>query len=271
MPQEIAVPVSTGRSTPRLLRRPIRLLAPPPRPISLIRLSSLTALTASEEVLVSSLEVTTLSAGRQLFGVCPNRLEPNSKIPDQQEGYLLLSGWAARVADALDPRTSIVNLILPGDPISILPNSWAAARLPVFALTTVIVARAGPLQEAIASVTAEQSGLRRALELACWRDQAASIGTIIRLSRLDGQARIAHLFLELQTRLSEVGLLTSRGFRLPVSQDIIAGSLGLSLVHFSRTLRQMRQDGLLSLENGYARLLQPDRLTLMAGAGCGGL
>jgi CRP-like cAMP-binding protein len=58
--------------------------------------------------------------------------------------------------------------------------------------------------------------------------------------------------------------VSPKGFQLPVTQDVVAHALGLSLVHLSRTLRQMRNEGAIALQPGRVQLLKPDILAAAA-------
>jgi CRP-like cAMP-binding protein len=81
-----------------------------------------------------------------------------------------------------------------------------------------------------------------------------------RLGRQSAYQRIAHLLLELHARLESVGLASRNGFQAPVTQAMLAQALGLSLVHFSRTLRQMRREGVVAFEPGRIEISKPDVL-----------
>jgi len=59
---------------------------------------------------------------------------------------------------------------------------------------------------------------------------------------------MAHILLELLKRLEVVAMADDGRFELPVTQEILADTLGLSLVHVNRTLRRLREGGLLETE-----------------------
>ena len=68
-------------------------------------------------------------------------------------------------------------------------------------------------------------------------------------------ARIGHLLLELRDRLQRAGLCSSDRMHLPLTQEALADALGLSLVHVSRTLSQMKRSRLISMQNGWLTIL----------------
>ena len=57
-----------------------------------------------------------------------------------------------------------------------------------------------------------------------------------------------------------LGLGDDRRFPLPLTQEILADGLGLSIVHVNRTLQHLRRDGLIELRSSVAILLQPQAL-----------
>ena len=72
------------------------------------------------------------------------------------------------------------------------------------------------------------------------------------------------MLLELGQRAAAVGLADGDESPLPLTQEILADALGLSVVHVNRTLQQLRRDGLLDIRGSSLRLLDPDRLAVIA-------
>ena len=52
---------------------------------------------------------------------------------------------------------------------------------------------------------------------------------------------------------------------MPLTQEHIGDALGLTNVHVSRMLRELREEGVLILKTGVLRLLDPGRLIEIAG------
>jgi CRP-like cAMP-binding protein len=75
--------------------------------------------------------------------------------------------------------------------------------------------------------------------------------------------RIAHFLLELLTRLQAVGLAEAQSFRLPLTQELIGDALGLSLPHVNRTLRRLREDGLVRIEDQRVTINDFDTLSAL--------
>jgi CRP-like cAMP-binding protein len=219
-------------------------------PVSLRRLASLGSLTPVDHLLVKQLK--------------PQTLPANSELTRPHDGdapsWILLSGWCARVRSVGNSERHIVHFILPGDMIGVGPARWAGDRLAVVALTPVITAEARPLSAVVRLGASEHTGLVEACARAAWREQVYCLNAMARLGHQSAYQRIAHLLLELHARLESVGLASRNGFQAPVTQAVLAQALGLSLVHLSRTLRQMRREGAIAFEPGRIEILRPDAL-----------
>jgi len=70
--------------------------------------------------------------------------------------------------------------------------------------------------------------------------------------------------LELLTRLKIIGLADERSFRMPLTQELIADALGLSVPHVNRTLRQLRADELVSIEGSIVVIKDVEALSALA-------
>lgn len=76
---------------------------------------------------------------------------------------------------------------------------------------------------------------------------------------------MAHLILELYERLQLVGLATPTGFDCPLNQHAFADALGLSAIHVNRTLRELREGGLITLSEHRLVIHDPEKLRELAG------
>ena len=88
---------------------------------------------------------------------------------------------------------------------------------------------------------------------------------IIDIGRRSAYERLAHLILELLTRLRAAGLAEERSYVLPLTQELIADVLGLSGPHVSRMLRLMREEGLVRIDGHRLTVTDPESLMVLAG------
>ena len=87
---------------------------------------------------------------------------------------------------------------------------------------------------------------------------------LIDVGRRSALERMAHFLLELLTRLEVIGLGDDHSFRMPLTQELIGDALGLSVPHVNRTLRQLRDDGLVSIEEHMVIIKDVEALSALA-------
>ena len=106
----------------------------------------------------------------------------------------------------------------------------------------------------------------------CWPRQVGApawqaaylLNQLVRVGRQTAYERTAHLILEIHDRLTAVGIADGPTIPMPLTQEIIADALGLSVVHLNRTLQLLRRDHLIESRAGFVKLLQPDQLADLA-------
>lgn len=177
---------------------------------------------------------------------------------------LLLSGWACRFRMLPDGRRQIFEFILPGDIYGLCLRPQAIALTTAVALTPVVIADASALGEAIMQKPEEFPGLTAALHSTASLEEAYLLNQLMRVGRQTAYERTAHLILELHERLGVVGLAEETTVPIPLTQEIMADALGLSVVHLNRTLQQLRRNQLIEFKSGQVRLLQPEQLAGIA-------
>ena len=87
---------------------------------------------------------------------------------------------------------------------------------------------------------------------------------LIDVGRRSAVERVAHFLLELLTRLQVIGLADECSFRMPLTQKVIGDALGLSVPHVNRTLRQLRDDQLVSIEEHVVIIKDVEALSAIA-------
>jgi CRP-like cAMP-binding protein len=87
---------------------------------------------------------------------------------------------------------------------------------------------------------------------------------LVDLGRRSALERVAHFLLELLTRLQSVGLADDQSFKIPLTQELIADALGLSIPHVNRVLRRLREDNLVVVEDQRVTVKDFDALSELA-------
>ncbi|WP_374468819.1 Crp/Fnr family transcriptional regulator [Phenylobacterium sp.] len=232
----------TGRFRPHLAPRPLDAV--------LRRLRLLSPLTDAEQELV-----------RQL-GERRERHAPGEELIAEgqasRRARFVVSGWACRQRVLPDGRRQIFGFAVPGEAIGVGERPPTPALGSTVALTALETVDAEPVVEA--ALAGRAPGLARALQQSQFLEQALLLDHMVRLGRQTAYERVAHFLLELQNRLQIAGLGDQQRFPLPLTQEIMADVLGLSIVHVNRTLQQLRREKLIELRSGVAILLQRDLL-----------
>ncbi len=70
---------------------------------------------------------------------------------------------------------------------------------------------------------------------------------------------------ELYLRARNVGLIDQNQFEMPLSQALLADSLGMTAVHLNRVLKKLRLDGAMTIKRGSLTINDPVALLQMAG------
>lgn len=201
------------------------------------RLEGFTYLSPSDRVFMESLcnqRARQVSRGQNLF------LED-----DQPEfAWIVLSGWAARYKMLPDGRRLIVGLLLPGDLCD--PDIFILHRMDhsAVALTALSVAQLGRAD--FERLTAND----RLLQAFNWQ-ALAGMGIqrewTFRIGRRNAFEQVAHLMCEIYHRLDCVGLAKKRRIPFPLTQGDIADMLGLTSIHVSRIIQELRKTGWIEL------------------------
>ena len=177
--------------------------------------------------------------------------------------YLLLDGWAARVRYMEDGSRFIPALATPGDICNLDALRFDQLDYAVTMLTAGKVAalprqRVLDLHASNPRIAAAFWSLALA-ENTILTEWAASIG------RRSAQDRLAHLLCELLVRLAAVSKADGLSFDLPLTQEQIADTLGLTAVHVNRTLQALRSKELVTFQSRRVTIHDWPALSAMCG------
>lgn len=175
---------------------------------------------------------------------------------------IMQSGWAIRYKTLSDGRRHVVNFVLPGDSFGMFANLFEVADNSVTMLTDGQISLFEP--EAIVEAFRTFPKVAAAFTWFGAREEAMIAERAAGLGQRTAYERMAHILLELHRRLETVNMTDHARFDLPVTQEILADTLGLSLVHANRTLRKLRESGLIDLDGQTIHLLDIPRLSEIA-------
>ena len=176
--------------------------------------------------------------------------------------FVLLEGSAIRYRVLRDGRRQILNILLPGDFIGFPGCFFESALYAITALSDVVIS---PVPFAVLIGLFERRPRLAATIFWSFACEAAIYAErLIDVGRRSALERVAHFLLELLTRLRTVGLADEKSYRMPLTQELIADVLGLSVPHVNRTLRQLRGDGLVTIEEQRVVINDIDAMSALA-------
>jgi len=114
----------------------------------------------------------------------------------------------------------------------------------------------GPLRD----LTRRRPNIAHAL----WRDTLTEASIfrewICNVGQRDATSRVAHLVLELYTRMKAIGRTDGPSFSFPATQALFADAIGTSVVHMNRVVQELRSQRVLDFDRGRISILDDTRL-----------
>lgn len=167
--------------------------------------------------------------------------------------HIVVDGWACRYRSAGVRGRQVVSILLPGDICDF--NSFVIRRMDSTIEAVGDLRVACISRSALNDLTAAHPRLSQGL----WWDSmvAAAIGRewLVNLGQRNARERVAHLLCELYRRLEQVDLAADGEMPLPLTQADLGGACGMTPEHTNRTLRGLRDSGLIETRAGSVRLL----------------
>lgn len=189
-------------------------------------------------------------------------VEPRQCLVAEEEGtlrvFVMLEGWACCSKLLTSGHRLITDLLLPGDMSNWQANLLGYADHSVTALTGGVVAEIDHAE--ILEALERSSSIARALRWSLLQTDSILRQALINNGRRIAALRLAHLICEVRARLQAVGEPIEGGFAWPLKQDDLADLTGLTSVHVNRSLRLLREEGLVVLERRRVVLPNPERL-----------
>lgn len=177
--------------------------------------------------------------------------------------YILASGWVCSYKLLEDGTRQIVDFQVPGDFLGLRSVLLRTSDHNIEPVTKVEASEV--LSQDLLEAFSETPRLATAVLWAASRDEAMVVEHLVSIGRRDAKERTVHFLLELGARLNLVGLGTPAGYACPLSQYVIADTLGLSAIHLNRVLRELREDGLLTFRQGRVEFHDLDGLVELSG------
>ena len=181
--------------------------------------------------------------------------------------FTLLSGWAFRFKTLEDGRRQILNYSLPGDLIGLQGSVIGAMDHSVEALSAVVLCVFQ--RDRLADLFKNHPGLGFDVTWLASREERMLDENLLSLGRRTALERAAYLLGFLYQRAMAVGISAQRSLLIPITQQHVADTLGLSIVHTNKTLRKLADKKLIRWHDRACEVL--DAAGLMQEAGWSGI
>ena len=189
-----------------------------------------------------------------------------STILTQGEGsetiYTVLKGWGYRYKSLDDGRVQILNFVMPGDLIGLQGAVLEEMGHSVEAANDMVLCVFD--RRKLWTLFREHPSLAYDLTWLASREEQLLDEHLVSLGRRSALERIAHVLLLLHDRSTETGAAAEGMMPYPFSQQQLADTLGLSLVHTNKTLRKLMEMGVMAWRDRSFVVLDRDALCEIA-------
>src|ERR1043166_1774740 len=176
--------------------------------------------------------------------------------------FTVLSGWSFRYKNLPDGRRQILNYVLPGDFVGLQSAVLDQMKHSVEALTDVVLC-IFPRQR-LWELHRDHPTLAFDLTWLCAREERMVDEQLLSVGRRTAIERIAYLLLHLFTRAKHLGLAEGNAVPFPLTQQHVADTLGMSLVHTNKTFQRLRRSGAVRWDRNELEILEPAELGQIA-------
>jgi CRP-like cAMP-binding protein len=160
-----------------------------------------------------------------------------------QYSCLMVSGFSVRHKTVAGGCRQIVAIHMKGEMVDLQNSFLKTADHSVQMLTVGTVAMVH--RDEIGSLALKRPAIGRAMMIDTLVDASVFREWIANVGRRDARTRIAHVLCEFALRLKFAGLGRLTSYRLPMTQQQLGDTTGLTSVHVSRTLKSLEADGLI--------------------------
>jgi CRP/FNR family transcriptional regulator len=151
--------------------------------------------------------------------------------------YTVLHGWAFRYKMLADGRRQILNYALPADMVGLQGTLMREMEHSVEALTPLVLC-VFPRSK-LYELYSQFPSLAFDITWLAAREEQLIDENMLSLGRRTAIERTAYLLLHLYARADEAGLTRNGTIQFPFTQQHLADTLGMSLVHTNKTLKRL--------------------------------
>ena len=171
--------------------------------------------------------------------------------------HLIVSGMACRQKITARGGQQIIAYLLPGDFCDL--NVFILDQMD-HTITTLSECLVVDIPRDTILRLTERPAVARALWWATLVDEGTLREALVNIGQRRAEERMAHFLCEMMARLDAVGLVVDNSFDLPITQQDLANTLGLSTVHVNRIVQRLRSRNLVAIRRRSVTILDPAAL-----------
>ncbi|WP_321447209.1 Crp/Fnr family transcriptional regulator [uncultured Cohaesibacter sp.] len=177
--------------------------------------------------------------------------------------YTVLTGWGFRSKLLEDGRRQILNYIMPGDMIGLQGSIMGEMEHSVEALSAMTLCVFE--REYMMNLYEKHPDLGYDVTWIAAREERILDEHLVSVGRRTALERAAYLLAYIHQKATAVGLAQAERSDLAITQQHIADTLGLSIVHTNKTLRKLAQKNLIIWKERGCEVLSVEGLLEVAG------
>lgn len=177
--------------------------------------------------------------------------------------YTVLSGWGFRYKLLSDGRRQIVNYAMPGDLVGLQGSLMGEMQHSVEAISPMLLCVFE--RKKLFTLFEEHPELAYDLTWIAAREEMMLDENLLSVGRRTAVERIAYLLALILSRSIECGMSRKNSREIAITQQHVADTLGLSLVHTNKTIRKLVDRKLIKWSDGGCQVYDLDGLCRVAG------
>lgn len=176
--------------------------------------------------------------------------------------YTVLAGWGFRYKLLEDGRRQILNYVLPGDMIGLQGSLMGEMQHSVEALSPMLLCMFE--RDRLMELYRGYPGLGYDITWIAAREERMLDENLLSVGRRSALERAAYLLAFIASRARKVGMNGAGKVEIPITQQHLADTLGLSLVHTNKTIRKLMDRKLVQWRDGGCKVLDIEGLMSLA-------
>lgn len=177
--------------------------------------------------------------------------------------YTVISGWGFRYKTLEDGRRQILNYVMPGDFLGLQGSLLAEMQHSIESLSDMHLCVFE--RDRLVDLYRKFPALAYDITWLAAQEEQMLDEHLLSVGRRSALERCAYLLAHLRERARSVGLFGKKPLIAPLTQQHVADTLGLSLVHTNKTLRRLQKLGAIGWRESGFTITDLEKLCEIAG------